>query len=173
MVWKTFYVGVNASGSNDGQFFIGDIGTNTAGASTRRLLIDTNGNVGIGSIANTQTTFSNILTLPNTASTAGRGLANAWSTYSSVRWKTNIQPIQNALAIISRLRGVSFNWKNNGEHEIAESPKKSAKSYLNRHLREELPRCAGLGLQPTSPNPDRKREGTTETSPGPTAPIAD
>ena len=117
-VWKTFYVGVNASGVKNGYFFVGDNGANTAGTSTRRLLIDTNGNVGIGSIANTQSTFSNILTLPNTASTAGRGLANAWSTYSSVRWKTNIQPIQGALAMIQRLRGVRFNWKAGGKQDV-------------------------------------------------------
>jgi Chaperone of endosialidase len=117
-VLKTFYVGVNASGSNNGNFFIGDVGTNTSGASTVRLRIDNNGNVGIGSIANTQTSYANILTLPNTASTAGRGLANAWSTYSSARWKTNIQPIQGALAMISRLRGVRFNWRNGGQKDI-------------------------------------------------------
>ena len=33
-VWKTFYVGVNASGVNNGSFFIGDNGTNVAGTST-------------------------------------------------------------------------------------------------------------------------------------------
>ena len=117
-VWKTFYVGVNAPGSGNGYFFVGDNGTNTAGTSTRRLLIDNSGNVGIGSIANTQTSFSNILTLPNTASTAGRGLANAWSTYSSIRWKTNIQPIQGALDMIQRLRGVRFNWKSGGKEDV-------------------------------------------------------
>jgi hypothetical protein len=117
-IWKTFYVGVNASGSNTGEFFVGDVGANVSGASTIRLLIDNSGNVGIGSIANTQTSFSNILTLPNTASAAGRGLANAWSTYSSIRWKTNIQPIQGALDMIQRLRGVRFNWKAGGKEDI-------------------------------------------------------
>ena len=117
-IWKTFYVGVNAPGSGNGYFFVGDNGTNTAGTSTRRLLIDNSGNVGIGTIANTQTSFTNILTLPNTASTAGRGLANAWSTYSSIRWKMNIQPIQGALDLIQRLRGVRFNWKSGGKQDV-------------------------------------------------------
>ena len=117
-IWKTYYVGVNASGVDNGSFFIGDVGTNVAGASTIRLLIDNNGNVGIGSIANTQLSFSNVLTLPNNSDNTGRGLANAWSTYSSIRWKTNIQPIQDALALIQRLRGVRFNWKTGGKEDI-------------------------------------------------------
>ena len=47
-VWKTFYVGVDANGVNDGSLFIGDVGTNVAGPSTKRLVIDNNGNVGVG-----------------------------------------------------------------------------------------------------------------------------
>ena len=117
-IWKTFYVGVNASGVNSGEFFIGDVATNVSGASTIRLMIDNSGNVGIGSIANTQTSFSNILTLPNNSDTTGRGLANAWSTYSSIRWKMNIQPIQGALDIIQHLRGVRFNWRTGGKEDI-------------------------------------------------------
>jgi len=47
-VWKTFYVGVDASGVNNGSFFIGDVGTAVSGPSTKRLLIDNAGNVGVG-----------------------------------------------------------------------------------------------------------------------------
>jgi len=47
-IWKTFYVGVDANGVNDGLFFIGDRGIDVAGPSLKRLLIDNNGNVGIG-----------------------------------------------------------------------------------------------------------------------------
>jgi len=46
-VWKTFYVGVDASGVNNGEFFIGDVGTNVSGASTKRLWIDNSGGVHI------------------------------------------------------------------------------------------------------------------------------
>ena len=45
--WKGFLIGVNASGANDGQFFISDYGTNTSGVNTPRLTIDTDGNIGI------------------------------------------------------------------------------------------------------------------------------
>jgi len=53
-VWKTFYVGVDASGVNNGSFFIGDVGTAVSGPSTKRLYIDNSGRVGIGTEAPTE-----------------------------------------------------------------------------------------------------------------------
>ena len=44
-IWKTFYVGVDASGVNNGSFFIGDAGTAVSGDSTKRLIIDNSGNI--------------------------------------------------------------------------------------------------------------------------------
>jgi len=58
------------------------------------------------------------LELPNWFSGLGRGLANAWHTYSSRRWKTNVQTLRRALETVERLRGVSFDWKQNGAHDI-------------------------------------------------------
>lgn len=58
------------------------------------------------------------LELPNTANSGGRGRANAWTTYSSRRWKTNVRPIENAMDKVMRLRGVSFDWKEGGAHDI-------------------------------------------------------
>jgi hypothetical protein len=66
--------------------------------------------VGIGT-----TTPSNVFTI---ASGAGKAIADGWSTYSSRRWKTNIQPLQNALDSVERLRGVSYDLKDSGRHEI-------------------------------------------------------
>lgn len=52
------------------------------------------------------------LELPNSADVAvGRGRANAWSTYSSIRWKENIRAIADPLGKVMRLNGVSFDWK--------------------------------------------------------------
>jgi len=63
-IWKTFYVGVDASGVNNGSFFIGDVGTAVGGPSAKRLLIDNAGNVGIGT-TNPQALFHVAGTSPN------------------------------------------------------------------------------------------------------------
>ena len=66
--------------------------------------------VGIGT-----TTPSNIFTI---GKGAGEALADGWSTYSSRRWKTNIQTLHGALAKVEQLRGVSYDLKANGKHEV-------------------------------------------------------
>jgi hypothetical protein len=65
-----------------------------------------NGYVGIGV---TNPAFR--LELPNQANPAGRGRANSWVTYSSMRWKEEIRPIENALERVMQLRGYHFRWK--------------------------------------------------------------
>jgi hypothetical protein len=66
--------------------------------------------VGIGT-----TTPSNVLTV---AQGAGHPVSDSWETYSSRRWKTNIQPIHDALAKVENLRGVSYDLQETGKHEI-------------------------------------------------------
>ena len=66
--------------------------------------------VGIGT-----TTPSNILTI---ARNAGFALSDGWQSYSSRRWKTNIQTLPDALAKVEQLRGVSYDLKDSGKHEI-------------------------------------------------------
>lgn len=68
-------------------------------------------NVGIGVDVAT-----NILTIKQNSVT--NPIADAWTTYSSARWKTNIQPIANALDKVQQLRGVTFDWKANGKHDL-------------------------------------------------------
>jgi hypothetical protein len=48
----------------------------------------------------------------------GKALADGWTTYSSRRWKTNIHTLPDALAKVEKLRGVSYDLKENGQHEI-------------------------------------------------------
>ena len=71
------------------------------------------GRIGLGT-----KTLNYRLQLPNIAGAGGQGQANAWQTYSSRRWKTDIQPIENALGKVQGLRGVYFDWKSNGKHDI-------------------------------------------------------
>jgi len=67
-------------------------------------------NVGIGTTAPT-----NVFTI---GQGAGQALADGWSTYSSRRWKTNILTLHGALQKIEQLRGVSYDLKDSGKHEI-------------------------------------------------------
>jgi hypothetical protein len=67
-------------------------------------------NVGIGT-----TKPSNILTI---ARGAGHPVSDSWETYSSRRWKTNIKTLPDALSRVVQLRGVSYELKDSGKHEI-------------------------------------------------------
>jgi hypothetical protein len=58
---------------------------------------------------------SNILTV---LQGGGPAIADGWAVYSSRRWKTNIQPLQSALAKVGQLRGVSYDLEKSGKHEI-------------------------------------------------------
>jgi hypothetical protein len=95
-------IGAHAFVSVSDAVVLGSIaGVNGASATAR---------VGIGTAEPT-----NLLTL-------GRGfgpsIADGWSTYSSRRWKTNIQTLHGALEKVERLRGVSYDLKANGQHEV-------------------------------------------------------
>jgi hypothetical protein len=90
-------IGANALVSQSNALVLGGTGVNAV-------------NVGIGT-----TTPSNVFTI---GQNAGHAIADGWDTYSSRRYKTNIQTLQGALAKVERLRGVSYNLKGSGKHEI-------------------------------------------------------
>lgn len=60
-------------------------------------------------------TPSNVFTI---GQGAGPALADGWATYSSRRWKSNIHTLDGALAKVEQLRGVSYDLKSNGKHEV-------------------------------------------------------
>ncbi len=62
------------------------------------------------------TSPGNIITVKQSSTTDP--IADAWTTYSSKRWKTNIEPIGQALDKVERLNGVYYDWKENGKHDI-------------------------------------------------------
>ncbi len=88
------------------------IGTGaTSGPAFIYFFINEEGYVGIGTKSP-----SNILTITRNSNTDP--IANAWTTYSSRRWKTNIKSMEGALDKVKRLRGVTFDWKADGKHDI-------------------------------------------------------
>jgi endosialidase-like protein len=48
----------------------------------------------------------------------GPAIADGWNIYSSRRWKTHIHQLQGALSKVQQLRGVSYDLKRSGKHEI-------------------------------------------------------
>jgi Chaperone of endosialidase len=88
-----------------------NIGTWSGTVFDEHMRITAGGNVGIG-----VTSTPNILTIVRYSSTDP--IADAWTTWSSRRWKENIQPLEDALDKVQRLRGVSFDWKETGKSDI-------------------------------------------------------
>lgn len=66
--------------------------------------------VGIGTA-----TPANVFTI---AQGAGPAVSDGWNVYSSRRWKTNIETLHDALGKVEQLRGVSYELKANGKHEV-------------------------------------------------------
>mgnify|MGYP003968496643 FL=1 len=75
--------------------------------------LEVTGNIGVNTPA---TTYS--LTLPNTDSLVGRGMAYAWSTYSSARYKENVFTMNDPIETAKKLRGVEFTWKESGHKDF-------------------------------------------------------
>jgi hypothetical protein len=91
-------------------FVIDDLGT---GTDPEAVFQFGNGFLGLGVLDP-----SNRITLPNMANTSGQGLANAWTIYSSRRWKENIRTIEQPLELVTKLRGVRYDWKESGTPDI-------------------------------------------------------
>jgi hypothetical protein len=107
-------IGLDCTASADGLTNATAIGAHAVVGQSNSLVLGGTGQyavkVGIGT---TQPT--NILTI-------GRGLghpvSDSWETYSSRRWKTNIKTLPDALSKVEQLRGVSYDRKDSGKHEI-------------------------------------------------------
>jgi len=86
-------------------------GPNSANIPSIRLINNSSGPaIGIG------TTPTNILTVQRFSATDP--VADAWTIYSSRRWKNNIKTITDPLVKVMALRGVTFKWKENSKKDI-------------------------------------------------------
>ena len=107
-------IGFNCTASQDGLSNATAIGAHAVVGASNSLVLGGTGkwavNVGIGT-----TKPSNILTI---AQGAGHPLSDGWATFSSRRWKTNIHTLHGALGKVEQLRGVSYDLKANGQHEV-------------------------------------------------------
>jgi len=76
--------------------------------------IEMSGNLGVNV---TGDDITHGVTLPNTANASGIVKANAYATYSSLKFKENVSEIQDPLGTIMNMRGVTFDWKQNGKKD--------------------------------------------------------
>jgi hypothetical protein len=129
-------VGVNSADNETTSHGLACVGYNTcggshnlhnAGAFGTRATVEVSDAIVLGSVAgvNGATTTVRVgigTTKPTNLLTLGQGgglsISDGWATYSSRRWKTNIQPLHNALRMVEQLRGVSYELKDSGKHEI-------------------------------------------------------
>ena len=107
-------IGVGCASSADGLRNATAIGAHAVVGASNSLVLGGTGQyavkVGIGTA-----TPSNVLTI---AQGAGHPLSDGWDTFSSRRWKTNIQTLHGALEKVEQLRGVSYDLKTTGKHEV-------------------------------------------------------
>jgi hypothetical protein len=93
---KTFVVGTNASGADNGEFIINDLGQAVGGAGARRMTITNEG----------EAHFTGTVRAPFFVQT------------SSLRFKGEVETVAGAIDLVSGLRGVRFVWKETGEPSL-------------------------------------------------------
>tara|TARA_R110000824_G_scaffold11622_6_gene50928 strand:+ start:7925 stop:8683 length:759 start_codon:yes stop_codon:yes gene_type:complete len=107
---------INAAGAvagSDTQIQYNDGGA--LGGASSLVYNDSSGYVGIGVAA---ASVTHGLTLPDSGTAAGKVKATAYVTYSSIRYKDNIKPLENSLETLLNLRGVTYNWKKDRTADI-------------------------------------------------------
>ncbi len=57
------------------------------------------------------------ITLPDSSRPDGQIKANAFLSYSSIRFKEDVEPLNSALDTINKLQGVSYSWKDTGKKD--------------------------------------------------------
>jgi hypothetical protein len=88
----------------------GDVGIDAPGTINGRFVVKDGGFIGVGN--------ANPTRVLSVGQFKGNAIADGWDTYSSRRWKTNIQTLHGALDKVEQLRGVSYDLKETGKHEV-------------------------------------------------------
>jgi hypothetical protein len=104
-------IGYVAPPTNSGTPGYSSIQSTFTGVQNTPLSLNPNG----GGVGIQTTTITNALTV---GQSQGPAIADGWATYSSRRFKTNIRTLPDALTKVEKLRGVSYDLKANGKHEI-------------------------------------------------------
>jgi hypothetical protein len=94
---------------------------------TQRMVITSNGNVGIGTITPTVRLYVN-----------GDIIANSIAGSSDSRFKTNVRPVTNALDKVKALQGVYFNW-NQEAFPARDFPNQNAIGFIAQEVEKVLP----------------------------------
>jgi hypothetical protein len=113
-------MGVNLATSGVTRGVIGNVVSTTPGAAGVLGAAPNNGNNvrGVLGYCHSSTGYAVYSDGNLEVATGYKAVADAWTTRSSKRWKTNIKPIEDARDKIQHLRGVSFDWKADGKHDI-------------------------------------------------------
>lgn len=119
---KTFVLGANASGANSGEFIINDLGTEVGGAGARRMTITNAG----------ETHFTGAVQAP------------AFVQASSIRFKEQVEGLQDALGAVGRLQGVRFAWKETGNPSVGLIAEKVAEVMPEVVHRDDQDRPSGV-----------------------------
>ena len=110
--------GINLTSNSGGQaaFVLNDTGSGplfvASSGGVTKFIIGNDGSTGVG----TATPSARFQVGDQGDGTVA--VANSWNGFSDVRFKTNINPLQDALSKVLSLVGVSFNWRNSGQAAI-------------------------------------------------------
>ena len=98
-----------AAGS-DNQIIYNEDGTQKGSS---RLTFDEDNNLVkiSGSLGVNTDSVTHAITLPDSSDSTGKVKANAFVSYSSIRFKKDVQKLENAMDVINQLEGVSYKWK--------------------------------------------------------------
>ena len=87
----------------------------TGSAGIRHIVGFGDGNIYLGASGSALPTNTGEKLKVDNGTTQGTYTTSGWAHSSDARLKDNVQPLENSMDLISKLNGVSYNWKNNKE----------------------------------------------------------